>query len=135
MAYAGTSTVVETVRNGRRHVLVTLSETEAASGSEAIVDGVPITGTIVGYRATRSAGTGATIDPIAGRAAAFVAAGQDFIGQNGTAAAYVDPISMTGLPWRYYSATGKLFVRSTASNAAADHTITTEILILDGWET
>lgn len=129
-AYSGTSTKVTGSVSGRAVYTVTLTETEAAAGSEATITGLPQRGTIISYKATLTAGTGTTIDPVGGRAAAFVASTQNHIFSNGTAAAHIhnqDPV-------RYYSSTGTLYIRSTPNNAAADHTITTEILIVDGWE-
>jgi hypothetical protein len=128
-AYSGTSSVDRSTP-GRTIYLVTLTETEAAAGSEATITGLPVKGTILSYKATLTAGTGTTIDPVIGRAAAFTVSTQNHIASNDAAAAHVhnqDPV-------RYYSSTGTLYIRSTPNNATADHSITTEILIADGWE-
>jgi hypothetical protein len=130
-AYTGTCTITDVgAPDGRRHWLVSITETEAASGSEATCSNLPVRGTIVSYKATLTAGTGTTIDPVVGSAAAFTVSTQSHVASNDVAAAHIsnqDPV-------RYYSSTGTLYIRSTPNNAAADHSITTEILIADGWE-
>jgi hypothetical protein len=129
MAYSGTPTVSEVYVQGRRHVRITLAELEAAAASEATIPGIPVHGTIVAVKATKTAGSAASIDPVLGRAASFAASTQDHIWSNGTAAAHINE---SGLSVRYYAPTGTLYVRSTAASAA-DNTVESEILILDGW--
>lgn len=128
MAYAATVAVTRETISGRRIYRVTIAEVEARDTSEATITGVPVLGTIVSYRATLTAGTGTTITPVVGRAAAFAASTQNYIADPGSAGAHID--DSTHVP--YYSATGTLYVRSTANNAATDHAISTEILIAEG---
>ena len=128
MAYSGTSTVVQKVLGGRRYFIVTLTETEARDTSEATITGLPVIGRILDVHATKTAGTGATIDPEAGRAAAWTDLTQNEIWQNGSAAAHID--AQPGKP--YYSSTGTIYWRSTPSDATADHSITTQITIVEG---
>ena len=130
MAYAGTSTVVRRTARGRRYFIATLTETEAAAGSEATIAGLPALGRVVDVHATLTAGTGTTIDPEGGRAAAWVDLAQDEIWQNGAAAAHIS--AQPGKP--YYSATGTLYWRSTPNSAVADHSIVTQITIAEGAE-
>ena len=130
MAYVATvSDPTIKVINGRTHYRWTISEVEAASGSEFSIGGAPLVGTIILYRATRTAGTGTTINPIIGRAASFVASTQNHIGTNSSTAAYINDASNL----RYNGITaGKIFIRSMPNNAAADHSISTEIEIVEG---
>ncbi len=129
MPYAHPYTIVEKVRAGRRTWLITVSETLAASGSEFSIFGLPIVGTIVRYGATLTAGTGTTINPILGRASGFAANTQDWIGTQTTTGAHIADI--TNLRYRLTSA-GTLYVRSTVNSATADHTILTEIEVVEG---
>jgi hypothetical protein len=129
MAYAAAVTVAVEVISGRRHYLVTIAETEAAAASEFTVPNLPQRGKIMSYKAKRTAGTGTTVDPIIGRSATPTTATLDAIWENGTAAGNID--SFPGV--QYYSSTGTIYGRSTPNNAAADHTITTQILIVEGW--
>ena len=74
MAYAGTATIASKGSDGQRgHWAVTIAETEAAAGSEWSVGGLPQRVTIFSYKATITAGTGATVNPILGNAAARLA--------------------------------------------------------------
>ena len=131
MAYAGTVTVKRFTISGRRHYLVTIAETEAAATSEATIPGtdIPILGTIVAVKATKTAGSAATIDPRCGRATGWTDSTQDAVYANGAAAAHID-----AAPGSFYARPSgqSLFWRSTV-NAAADNSISTEILIVEGF--
>jgi hypothetical protein len=113
---------------GGKHVIVTLTETEARDTSECEVTGLPVFGTITSYRATLTAGTGTTINPAVGTSAAFVVSTQDHVATATTTAAHVNEADHSP----YYSATGTLYIRSRANNAATDHAITTTIIIVEG---
>lgn len=128
MAYTATVTVRDRMLGGRRVFIVTIAETEARDTSEATIEDLPVVGRIVDVHCTRTAGTGATIDPEIGRAATWSDATQDEVWQNGTAAAHID-----AQPGKvYYSSNGKLYWRSTPNSSATDHTITSQIIILEG---
>ena len=129
MAYTATvSAVTRYTINGRRHYRFTVSETEAAAGSEFSVAGLPSIGRILQYRATRTAGTGTTIAPVVGRAASFLANTQDYIGNAFAAAA-----SGNGAEMKYAGLTsGTMYFRSVPNNAASDHAISTEVVIVEG---
>jgi len=132
MAYAGTSSVVFKTISGRRHAIITCSETEAAAASEwSIALGHPIW-TLKSYKATLTAGTAASINPRLGRAASFVVSTQDHIATQGTTAAHIK--NATAVPVVLSSTTPTLYVRSTV-NAGADNSISTEIVLVEGLDT
>jgi hypothetical protein len=129
MAYA--ATVTRTHKGpvaGRTVYVITIVETEAADTSEATIPDVPRNGRIMDVTATLASGTGTTIDTEIGRAAGWADSGQDQVWQNGVASAHVD--AQPGKP--YFSATGTLYMRSSPNNAAANHTITTQVVIVEG---
>ena len=130
MAYAqSTPVITRRVRGGKQVLLITFTETEAASGSEWSVSGLPVVGTITHYKATLTAGTGTTINPKMGRAAAFVVSTQDHVGTNSTTAAHIND----GSDLRYDKLTaGVLYGRSSPNSAVADHSIATEITVVEG---
>ena len=131
MAYVvtGYDAPIVTVRGGRRHVRWVITETGASPSSEFVLDGAPDIGEVYLYQATLTAGTGTTINPILGRAAAFTANTQNHIGTNATTAARIND----GTPMRYQGLTAsKVYVRSVPNNAAGDHAISTEIVIVEG---
>ena len=124
MAYAASVTV--TRRGGE--ILVTISETEAASTSEASIDlGVQK------FRVFRqicqlTSGTGTTVDPILGNATN--PSGINVIRENDTAAATADN-SITGGVTGYVS-NGTLYHRSQV-DAGTDNSVSTEYHIVVGW--
>ena len=124
MAYAASVTV--TRRGGE--ILVTISETEAASTSEASIDlGVQK------FRVHRqicqlTSGTGTTVDPILGNATS--PSGISVILENDTAAATADN-SITGGVTGYVS-NGTLYHRSQV-DAGTDNSVSTEYHIVVGW--
>jgi hypothetical protein len=66
-----------------------------------------------------------------GRTAAFTTTTNDVIGVNSTTAALIND----GTNLKYSGLTaGKIFGRSLPSNAAADHAISTEIVIVEGMD-
>ena len=127
MAYAATQTTEIKTISGRRHYLITVTETEARDTSEFEITGLPKAATLVLYRATLTAGTGASIAPTGGNATAFTASsqGQEFAI---SAAAHVN--ESTPVPLRLIG--NKLVIRSAANNTATDHSISTLITIVEG---
>lgn len=127
MAYAASITKASTTISGRRIFTISVSETEAASGSEYEITGLPEICTVVSFRATRTAGTGTTIAPVGGATTGFTADSQNeqF---SFSAAAHIN--DSTRIPLRLTA--NKLVVRSTASDSASDHTIATLITIAEG---
>ena len=128
MAYAAVVTV-DRVQVSRRPVwVVTVVETEAANGSEFVVpaSALPAAGEVLSHKSTLVSGSGATIDPEVGTAAAWTANTQAAMYANGGAAAHVHfvPTAPTGL---FRQSTG-LHVRSKV-NAGADNVIHTQIII------
>ena len=128
------STVVgptTSVIKGRATYRWTISETGAAPTDTWTITGAPAVGTISLYRANLTAGTGVTINPRLGRTLAFTTTTNDVIGVSTTVAALVND----GTALKYSGLTsGKIFGRSLPSNAAADHAISTEIVIVEGVE-
>jgi hypothetical protein len=136
MAYAQSAiTRVEWVHGGRRFIHLTFTETEAAATSEWSVTGLPRCLTLTRYNATLTAGTGTTINPKLGRATGWSASTQDDIGTNSTTAAHIN--DNTKLAFVLLAAVtgddkGTLFGCSQANNAAADHSISTELTFVVG---
>ena len=130
MPYA--STVVGptiSVIKGRATYRWTVSETGAAPTDTWTITGAPAIGTITLYRANLTAGTGVTINPRLGRTLAFTTTTNDVIGVSATTAALIND----GTNLKYSGLTaGKVYGRSLPSNAAADHSISTEIVIVEG---
>jgi hypothetical protein len=132
MPYA--STVVGPTINvikGRATYRWTVSETGAAPTDTWTITGAPAIGTVVLYRANLTAGTGVTINPRLGRTLAFTTSTNDVIGVNSTTAALINdstPLKYSGLT------AAKIYGRSLPSNAAADHSVSTEIVIVEGAE-
>lgn len=124
MAYAAAVTV--TRRGGE--IRVTISETEAASTSEATIDlGVQK------FRIHRqicqiTAGSGSTVDPILGNATA--PSGANIILENDTAAATADNAITGGVTG--YSSNGTLYHRSQV-DSATDNTVVSVYHITVGW--
>lgn len=127
MAYAATVTITHSANvNGRRYLVVTVAETEANSTSEYSFSVPFLVGTIASLKATRTAGTGTTIQPMIGTATGVAVSTQAREYQAPAAAAHQREAPMRS----FYGPI--LYVRSTPNNAASDHTITTEWIIAGG---
>ena len=114
---------------GRATYRWTISETGAAPTDTFTLTGAPPIGTVVLYKANLTAGTGVTINPRLGRTLAFTTTTNDVIGVNSTTAALINDASNL----RYAGLTGaKIYGRSLPSNAAADHSVSTEIVVVEG---
>ena len=124
MAYAATVTVT---RKGSE-ILVTVSETEAASGSEATIT-IGVTKFRVHRQiCTLSSGSGASVDPILGRATSL--SGANVILDNDAAAATADNSVTGGVTG--YSSDGILYHRSKV-NTGTDNTVVSEYHLTVGW--
>lgn len=131
MAYTqSTPTVKVTMEGGRQVVRISFTETETSSTSEWVVTDsrLPRMGTVVLYKADLTAGTGTTIQPKMGRATNPTVDTQNWIGQISAAAGAINDAS----PLRFANLAGVLYGRSTPNNAAADHSVSTEITIISG---
>ena len=124
MAYAASVTV--TRRGGE--ILVTISETEAASTSEASIDLGGQKFRVFRQICQLTSGTGTTVDPILGNATN--PSGISVILENDTAAATADN-SVTGGVTGYVS-NGTLYHRSQV-DAGTDNSVSTEYHIVVGW--
>ena len=119
------------VIKGRNHYRWTVAETGAAPTDTWTITGAPAVGTVTLYRANLTAGTGVTINPRLGRTLAFTTSTNDVIGVSATTNALIND----GTNLKYSGITaGKIFGRSLPSNAAADHSISTEIVIVEGMD-
>ena len=130
MPYAATvvGPTINTIK-GRATYRWTIAETGAAPTDTFTITGAPAIGTVVLYRANLTAGTGVTINPRLGRTAAFTTTTTDVIGVNSTTAALIND----GTNLKYSGLTaGNIYGRSLPSNAAADHSISTSIVIVEG---
>jgi|TARA_R100000084_G_scaffold104718_1_gene61565 hypothetical protein len=127
MAYAAAVTTEIKTISGRRHYLISVTETEARDTSEFEITGLPKAATLVLYRATLTAGSGNRINPAGGNAAAFAIHGQnqEFLI---TGATHVN--ESTHVPLRLIN--NKLVIRNTPNNTATDHSISTLITIVEG---
>ena len=127
MAYAATVTTnLSGNVNGRQTLVVTVVETEAASASEYSFSVPFLVGTIASLKATRTAGTGTTIQPMIGTATGVAVSTQAREYQAPAAAAHQREAPMRS----FYGPT--LYVRSTPNSAVADHSITSEWIITAG---
>lgn len=132
MAYVSTVTgPTINVIKGRATYRWTVAETGAAPTDTFTITGAPVIGTVMLYRANLTAGTGVTINPRLGRTLAFTTSTNDVIGVSATTNALIND----GTPLKYSGLTaGNIYGRSLPSNAAADHSISTEIVIVAGVE-
>lgn len=130
MPYAATvSPVRKSMISGRWHYRWTVTETLASQTTEFTLDGAPPIGTVTLYRAVRDAGTGTLLNPRLGRTAGFATTGNDCIGVNSATASPINDASNL----RYAGLVGgKMYCRNYPDNAAADHTIYTEVEIVEG---
>ena len=130
----GSVTVVPGKSAGRRFWHISFAETSATSTSEWTISAatwssydLPRCGVITHYNAVLVSGTGTTLQPIVRRATAAASTSIDYLGQVTAAAQHVNDAS--GI---YFSGVTALFGASTPNNAAADHSITTEMTIFEG---
>ena len=126
MAYAQTTPTLYRGPNGE--YLITYTETEVAAASEASVSGVPPIGRIVSFKATKTAGSAATIAPEAGNSSGYSDSSQAEIFSGPTAAAHIHETQV--IP--YSAPTGIIYIRATPASAT-DNAVATEIMILEGW--
>ena len=124
MAYAASVTV--TRRGGE--IRVTISETEAASTSEATIDLGVQKFRVHRQICTLSSGSATTVDPILGNATA--PSGANVILENDTAAATADNAITGGVTG--YSSNGTLYHRSQV-DSASDSTVVSEYHFTVGW--
>ena len=115
--------------NRRNAWFVNVVETLTAAATERAIDGgFPVDGTIVHYEATLTAGTGTTIQPQLARTAGVTTTSDvDHIGTQSSALARInDDTNMVyqNLP------TGILYLVTTPNDATADHTITTDFIVV-----
>lgn len=129
MAYAAAITTEIKTISGRRHYLISVTETEARDTSEFEIVGLPSVATLVLYRATLTSGTGTQITPIAGNVTGFT---EDTQGDEFSAATVRGAHTNYSIykPLRLHE--NKLVIRSTPDNAATDHSISTLITIVEG---
>jgi hypothetical protein len=112
------------------HTAGTNTVTNGTSGITGSLN-IPKRGTVLCVQATLISGSGATIDPVAGKAAGFTTSGQNLIFANGTAAANVYEISPARYTYDPGVTSSRLYGRSTVS-AGADNVIHTLIVIVEG---
>lgn len=127
MAYAAEVTVDKATISGRRHWIITVSETDAAAASEYEVDGLPALATLRLTRTTLTAGAGATVAPVLGNATGFAVNTQAHLASYDTPASHIN--DATAFPINL--PTGKLVVRSTV-NTGADNAISTVFVLVEG---
>lgn len=132
MAYTATVTGPTTrVRaDGTTEFYWSITEVEARDTSEFWIEGAPTSGKITLYRATKTAGTGTTINPKLFRVESGTVSTQDHIGTNSSTAASINDSS--DLEYNGLVA-NRIRVRSSPNSVATDHAISTEIVIIEGF--
>lgn len=130
MAYAGTVTKRENRKGGRRIISLDIAETEARDTSEWSYGPLPRFVTMTHYQATRTAGTGTTINPRLGTATGWTASTQSDIGTNTTTAAHINDQTLVRIDGGAEGWT--LYGKSQPNSSATDHTISTKIALLVG---
>ena len=123
MAYAATVTIT---RKGNDYV-VTISETEAAAGSEATITGLPVRGRVLRQICSLTAGTGTTVDPKLTLTSGGT--GVNIVVENDTAAANVDNVSDPAIP---FANTDAVMYHKSVVDADTDNSITTVYYISGG---
>ena len=116
MAYAASFTLT---KKGLDYV-VTITETEAATGSEATINGLPVRGRVLRQLCSLTAGTGTTVDPKLTLTSGGT--GVNVVVENDTAAANVDNVSDPAIP---FANTGPTLYHKSAVDAGSDNSITT----------
>jgi len=133
MAYAATRTYSESVIAGRRHLLITISETELAAASETTLAlGYFPSGKwkIARIKDLLVSGSGATIAPVFGTATDPTSGTVAYVGTSGVAAASHDTTN-SGAGFVGDGAT--LYWRSVP-NAGADNVASTKLYLAEGWD-
>ena len=125
MAYSST-VVISNLGKGR--LSVTITETEAAATSEAVITGIPITAALLKQVCVLTSGTGATVDPILG--ATTNPSGASIIVENETAAAVINNMASPAIP--FATTTGTIYHRSKV-NAGTDNSIISRYLFKSDW--
>ena len=130
MAYAAAITEVQKTISGRRTRVITVTETDAAAASEWSFDlGAP-TWKLRSFKTTITVGSGNTVNPILGRAAAFVASTQDHLATQAATAVHINDQTPIVLQ---LGAASTLYARSTV-DTGSDSTIVTELVLTEGAE-
>lgn len=115
--------------SGRRYLVVTVTETNADAAQEWSFEFPSALWTLMSFHATLTAGSGATINPILGRAAGFAADSQDHIATQSSTAADIN--DQTEIVCNLTAAAPTLYGRSTV-NAGADNAITSVLVFAEG---
>ena len=131
MAYDDTITIDRRMIGGVATFLITVTETEAAAGSEYEITRLPTRCTLLSTRSTLTSlgvGTGVTIQPRFGVSASWTDGDEDERAVSLTPGASVVIRESIHLDL----STGSLFGRSTV-DAGADNSITTVLRFAQGW--
>jgi hypothetical protein len=158
LAYAAAITWREFSVGGIPHLILRVSETEAASGSEwstvhtavtntvthqpsGVAESIPLAvreryrvGTVLMVECDRTAGTGTTVQPKLGKAAAWSTGTTSVIytWDSADAADFVHTVTPVQYAFIPTETACHFYGRSTPNSAVADHSITTLILIRSG---
>jgi hypothetical protein len=118
--------------NGRGWMRVLIEETSIAATTESLIPNLFERGTIVSFKATLTAGTGTTINPKLGYSSGWTSSTQADLSTQLTTAAHINDQTALKYDTGDYTARS-LYLESTPNDATADHAISTELLILEGW--
>lgn len=133
MAYTATITYSPSLIAGRRHVLVTVAETEGAAAEEYTIDLSNYIRSgkwkIERFQLVETSGTAATYAPVFGTATNPTSGTIAYVGGIGAAASHDSTNSGAG--WVGIGA--KVYARSVP-NAGADNVVTTRFYFREGWD-
>ncbi len=123
-------TLAHSVRHGRRHTIITISEVNVAAATEIEVTGIPFdVGQMTHQQTTLGAGTATTLEPGAGKVTGYSPSTQDEVFQvdSTDAAAHFND----GTVAKFSGLLGKLWVKPQP-DAGADNTVDMVITLVEG---
>ena len=128
----GTVTKIPLTISGRRHLIFSFAETSAGTTSEWTLDCSPFTvATLVKYKATLTAGSGATINPKLGLATSWTANTQNDVGTNTSTAAHIDDESRVVIN---FGGSGATLYGVSQVDTGSDNAISTLVILAEGAE-
>ena len=129
MAYAQSAvTMVSKVIGGRNYIIASFTETDLASSSEWSISGLPSVVTLVSFKVTLTAGSGATLNPKLFKATGASVSTQNHLGTQSSTAAHISDQTVTILP----IGTGGVLYGKNTPNAGTDNAASTELVLVEG---
>lgn len=121
------SNVITVDNLGSGDYAVTITETDAVAGSEAVITGLPVKASLLKQICVVTGGAGTTVDPIIG--SQTNPSGPNIIAENDTAAGAVNSIAAPAIP--FATVTGTLYHRSNVD--AGPSTVISRYLFRGSW--